>query len=132
MSTCTHAKFSNVDALQVAALMRLIGSEHNTGVGSFELAYPEPDGSYSPIGSSKYLERAYRHISVLKIEPSRERQGTFTVEVRINTFFEPAAGEVSETAENGLHWGFNGLAPTMVPRSLVLAMHDTLGIFLTE
>lgn len=133
MTTCQFTKFSNVGALQVSALMRLVASEHNTGTGNFEIVYCGPNGSYSSCqGSNKFVCLTYRHIWLLKIEPSYERQGTFTVEVRINAFFEPAAGEVNETAEKGFHWGFNGLTPKSVPRSLILAMYDALGIFPAE
>lgn len=134
MTTCQFAKFTNVSALQVSALMRIIASEHNTGETPMWLAYQESDGSFGTAtrtGNGPPL--AYRHISVSMIEPSTEVRGTFTVKVRVNGFLEPALGETREVAHEGWHWTNRAdNAPVPVPRSLIYAMHDSLGIFYGE
>lgn len=131
MTTCDFVK-ENVSALQVSALMRLVGSEHNTGKTHMWLAYEE-NGVFHSMARTEAQKGppvTFRHISVMKIEPSDGVSGTYTINIKMNCFLEPAPGETKETAGGCYHWtSREDNAPVPVPRSLVLAMHDALGIF---
>lgn len=129
MTTCTIQKFYNVKPLELAELMRLIGSDLNTGVAAMHRAWNEADGSFSSSGElpGHYI---YRHISLLKAEPAKDAPGCFFVEVKISCFFEPAPNEHADPLADYMYWSITpDNKPAHVPRSLILAMYDCLGIF---
>lgn len=132
MTTCVISKFVNVTPQQLAALMSLVGSDANTGRCRIDKAVTYGD---EPRHQSIYGEVfTYRHISVLSVEESKEVDGRYTVNVRVNSHLEPILGDkhagwrIKPSDKN--HWSNRAdYAPVPVPQSLILAMHTALGIF---